>query len=61
MDERSDLLAGFESGTGRKLLPHGQRGVGHEQKTKGGHADLGALTDIAGQAVQNGVDLRNKK
>ena len=57
VDERSHLLAGFEPGAGRKLLPHGLTGVGHEQKTKSGHSDLGALTDIAGQTVQNWVDL----
>ena len=57
IDPGSNLLARFEPGAGGDLLPQGKRGVGHEQKTHGGHADLGALADIGGQTSQNRVDL----
>ena len=52
-----DLLAGFEPGAGNNLLPHGERSVGHEQETHGGHADFGALADIGGQTDQDRMDL----
>ena len=57
MNPGDDLLAGFEPGAGNNLLPHGERSVGHEQETHGGHADFGALADIGGQTDQDRMDL----
>lgn len=48
VDVSVNLTVWMEPGDGGKLLPNGERSVGREEQTDGGHADLGSLGNVSG-------------
>jgi hypothetical protein len=55
--ESDDLGALLEPRRSSKLLPDGERSIGREEETNGGHTDLITLLRVASQSDQDGVNL----
>lgn len=57
MDKAGNLVAALEPADSGELLPHSQRSVGREEQADSSHTHLRALLKIAGQGIENRMDL----